>query len=749
MKRRIAKQGIALWLVITALVAVVLVGAVAFDYVATEPDDALAVASYVGRGQCIDCHQAEYDDFHGSDHDRAMELATEDAVVGDFNNTEFERFGQVTRFFRKGDEYWVNAEGPDGENHDYLIKYTFGIRPLQQYMVEFPDGRVQVLRVSWDTVKNEWFYVPPPDATDERLLPDDPTHWTGIAQNWNTTCAICHSTNLQKNYDVETDTYHTTFSEIDVSCEACHGPGSLHVKLANSNSLFWDRKHGYGLAKLKSLDPTPQLNTCAPCHSRRSEVHPDFRPPEAVDNYYDVSLIHEGLYHADGQILDEVYVYGSFLQSRMYREGIRCSDCHNPHSLKTKFEGNALCAQCHVPAKYDTPTHHHHEVGTLGASCVECHMPETKYMVVDPRRDHSIRVPRPDLTVSLGTPNACNRCHTKVEESAQWAADKVLEWYGPNRPDDPHWAVALAAARQGDPEKEEEILAALDRKTTPEIIKATIYEMLSLYHTPESNEAVDEAIDSPVPKIRQAAIGSVEINSVDEAVKRIGPRLSDSSRIVRIAAARRLLEIPPEMLGNKAAEEFPEAVEEYRQQLLLSSERAGAHQQLAQLARREGKQKKAEQELRLAIRLEPYLSSLRSELALLLSDAGGDQAEINRLRREEIELLKRDAEMLPDNGSIYYRQGVLLYQLGDLVEAEAPSNTAVELEPRVYQYSLWLATLQYELYRRGDEKAYDRALKSVEHLNELDPRRGDAMGLLQALKQLRKQRIQATDKPAE
>jgi hypothetical protein len=173
-----------------------------------------------------------------------MEVATEQSVLGDFSDATFTRFDDTTRFFRDGERFMVNAEGPDGEYHDYEVKWTFGVDPLQQYMVEFPDGRVQVLRVSWDVHKKEWFYVPPPDAAEERLAPDDPLHWTGLAQNWNTMCAECHSTDYHKNFNLAKNSYDSKYFEIDVSCEACHGPGSAHVELANAASPFWDRNIG-------------------------------------------------------------------------------------------------------------------------------------------------------------------------------------------------------------------------------------------------------------------------------------------------------------------------------------------------------------------------------------------------------------------------------------------------------------------------------------------------------------------------
>ena len=333
----------------------------------------------------------------------------------------------------------INTEGPDGRMQDFEVKYVFGVEPLQQYMVELERpadaqaneiGQVQVLRVSWDSERKKWFYLNPPDV-NSKLDPDDPLHWTGITQNWNASCASCHSTDLKKNFNAMAGQYHTTFSEIDVSCEACHGPGSYHVELANRKSLFWDRKHGFGLAKLKTESNLPQIESCAPCHSRRTVVKEGFTPGCNFDDYFATQLIAEPVYHADGQIRDEDYVYGSFIQSKMYHNGIRCTDCHDPHSTKVKFNDNQLCTSCHQhPAgKYDSPSHHHHEPGTPGASCVVCHITSTTYMMVDSRRDQCFRVPRPDLSVSIGTPNACTACHIDSSKLAERDSELELRQY--------------------------------------------------------------------------------------------------------------------------------------------------------------------------------------------------------------------------------------------------------------------------------------------------------------------------------
>ena len=274
-------------------------------------------------------------------------------------------------------------------------------------------------------------------------------------------CADCHSTNLRKNYDLAKDSYDTKWSEIDVSCESCHGPGSNHVAWAQthkkgsykpgdgSNGLVVDLKPASG--SWASLEPDTgtmhwkgqprshnEINTCAPCHSRRHPITSDYQPGQPFLDGYVPSLLEEGVYYPDGQILEEDYEWGSFIQSKMYHEGVTCSDCHDPHTAKLpQVSLNAVCGKCHSQQKFGSEQHTHHKAESAGALCVNCHMTTKTYMVVDARRDHSFRVPRPDFSVAYGTPNACNQCHK--DKTKQWAVETVVKWYGPNRRQEAHF----------------------------------------------------------------------------------------------------------------------------------------------------------------------------------------------------------------------------------------------------------------------------------------------------------------------
>jgi predicted CXXCH cytochrome family protein len=690
------------WLLLIAVSVLAVGGWLALDWYLVLP--AGLKAEYVGRPSCASCHAEQSKLWTGSDHDLAMDEATPEFVLGDFDNTQLEHHGVTSKMSRRGDDFFVETQGPDGHQQVFEVKYVFGVRPLQQYLAELDPGRLQVLPVSWDTNEKRWFYANP----DAPFGPDDPLHWTGSAQNWNHMCADCHSTNFAKNYDVATDSHHWTSFEMDVSCEACHGPGSLHVELANSRSVFWDRRYGFGLAKLKDTDATTQLESCAPCHSRRRVLHPGFQPGDDYDDYHALALLDENLYFPDGQIQDEVYEYGSFLQSLMYRKGVRCSNCHDPHSAKVKFQDNRLCTQCHVAPKYDSPTHHHHKLDSVGARCVECHMPERTYMVVDPRRDHSIRIPRPDLSVKLGTPNACNKCHDKENETPQWAADRVVEWFGPKRRDDPHYGEIIAAARASDPAMLDQ-LEKLTRSTqVGPVVRATAASLMATHYPIESSyEAIERSLKHDDAIVRAAAVQAFERwplesdNRIQQLRRLIDDAWNDKSRLVRSEAARAALSLPPQLFGSGMSGPHRQATDEYVHGLTMHADQAGSHVSLGAYYSLQGNFEAAKREYHIAIKLDPAVVGPRSNLAQIL-DQQNQSEEALKLRREEVLLLERDAKLLPGHAILQYRLGLLQYLLGDLDRAESSLKQAMTLEPKSTDFAMAVVLLLEKRQRWSD-----------------------------------------------
>ncbi len=789
--RPTARRSWRVWASVSLVLAFALCGCgVLADWWTCLPDDARA--TYVGRASCIECHATEVQQWTGSDHDRAMDVATDETVLGDFNDVEFTHHGLTSRMYRSGSRFMICTEGPHGEMTDFEVKYVLGVRPLQNYMVEFdrpkdmPESeiaRLQVLRISWDTERKEWFYLPPPDVP-ERLAPDDMLHWTGIGQCWNNMCAYCHSTNLQKAFDVETLTYRTTYAEIDVSCEACHGPASLHVQLARSRSLFWDRRRGYGLTQLKTAETRPQIETCAPCHSRRSVQAPDFQAGDQYYDYFNNELLAEETYYADGQIMDEDYVFGSFIQSRMFHKNIRCTDCHNPHTLRLKQEGNRVCTSCHQhpAAKYDTPRHHFHKADGSGALCVECHMPETTYMEVDPRRDHSIRNPRPDLSVRWGIPNACTRCHLSDARLAdekrrslpqyrdwiaaaragdeevraelarldQWMLESMQKWYRKETWGD-HFAVALEAGRRNEPGAELLLAQVAQDRRIPAIARATALAQRGLLPSLSSFEPELKGLQDEDPQVRTAAVNRFVdqiptwsgqymsraerdrlVEGLQPVVKSLLPLLDDPRRVVRAAAGRVLARLPAPLVGTMLngaqRKQLDAAIDQYVTGVLEMNDRGGAHLELGVLYEGLGDEGKAEAAYRTAIRVEPQVAGPRSNLAALLerrvsrkrelplsSQTQQWQTEVTRLRREELDLLARDVQLLPLSAALQYRYGLSLYLHKQPGAAEAALQKACELDPENGHFLYTLAVF----YK--DSQRYGEALDCLDRLLLLRP----------------------------
>lgn len=725
-------------------VAAVLVAA---DWWRSSPAD--GTSEYVGRGQCVRCHAGEVGRWTGSDHDLAMQPATRQSMLGDFNDCRYTHYGVTSRMFRQGERFMVTTDGPDGRQQTYPIKYAFGVRPLQQYLVEFPDGRVQCLPLAWDTVGRRWFHLYP----NEPIPHTDELHWTRPLQNWNYMCADCHSTNLQRNFDLKQNRYHTTFSEINVSCETCHGPGGLHVRLADRWSLFWDRRRGYGLPRLKDPSNRVEVETCAPCHARRRIVYPGFQAGGKFLDYYLPEMLDTESYWPDGQIRDEDYEYSSFIQSRMYHNNVRCSNCHDPHSMRVKFKDgptirdNRLCGQCHVPAKYDSPAHHHHpDAAKPGTLCIECHMPKTTYMVVDPRLDHSIRIPRPELTVDLGIPNACTGCHHDQAkgETPQWAVDKVRAWYGPLK-GPPHFAYAIAAGRQGKPQGASLLEAVARRKDASAIVRASALALLARY----GNDAVEvlaaDALKDPEALVRASAARALEGCPPLRLKQHLAPALTDPLRAVRTEAARVLSNVAQlpdvafsaiereafdralgeylagqESLADQAAAHLniavvkanlgraDEAQQAYRDALRLDPRFIPARVNLAMLYDQLGRKKEAEHELREAIRISPNYAEAHYSLGLLL-------AEVPARLDEALAALTKAAELAPQNSRMHYNRGLALQTLGRTEQAEAALRKAFELAPASVDYLYALATLY------AQQKRWPRAVACAEELVRMRP----------------------------
>jgi predicted CXXCH cytochrome family protein len=687
---------------VAALITVLCIYLIPVAPARAQADD---LAQYAGVEICAGCHQKETERWKASHHALAMQKATPATVLGDFSGISVENFGVISTFSRVGDKFMVRTDGPDGNLHDYEIAYTFGIDPLQQYLIVFPGGRYQMLGLAWDTRPKakggqRWFHLYP----DEKLQPGSLLHWTGRDQTWNYQCADCHTTELKKNFNLATNTYATIWASLGVTCEACHGPGSHHVAWAKTGAgQALVNKHGLsdknrmGLeAWLKATDSgqwkmnpatgragrteplaSAQLDACAPCHSRRKLLATGLAPDTPFLDVALPSVLEPGLYHADGQIDGEVFEYDSFLQSAMHKAGVICSNCHEPHAAKLRAEGNALCAQCHLPAKFDVTAHHKHRPGSAGAQCVNCHMPTKTYMVVHDRRDHSIRVPRPDLSVSIGTPNACNQCHT--DRSAEWAAKAVATWYPNGRQTKTHYGTALHAGRAGAVDAERQLDQLILDKSQPAIARASGLLLLAPYASKASEPALKSAIADPDPLVRMAVPRALPPSIPRPIVEAILPLLNDTTRVVRVEAARALDGIDPQTMTPEQRGAFTVAYQELIAAELVDADRPEAHLNLGLIKARHHQIDEAEAEYRTALRLDPRFVPAMANLADLYRELGKD--------REGAELLRAAIAIEPKNAAVKHSLGLLLARQHNYAEALPLLREATMLAPNDARYA--------------------------------------------------------------
>ena len=711
--------------------------------------------AYVDNQACGTCHEPQTREWTGSHHGLAMQHADAKTVLADFNDARFAQFGVTSRFFKRDGKFFVNTESSDGKLADFEIKYTFGVAPLQQYLVEFPGGRLQSLTIAWDVGKKRWFSLYP----GERIALDDPLHWTGRYQNWNMMCGECHTTDFKKGYDPKADTYQTTWSGLNVGCQACHGPGGDHVAWAKKGS-----KGGPSglLVGFKAADSRYEVDACATCHSRRGRIASGEHPGRPLYDTLRPEPLRIGLYHPDGQQLDEVYEYGSFRQSRMYQRGVRCSDCHNPHSGKIRAEGNAVCAQCHQPEAnprfptlarkvYDAPAHHFHKVDSPGARCVNCHMPTKSYMIVDPRRDHTLRPPRPDLSVKIGTPNACAGCHR--DRTAEWAVAALAKWYGPERSKSFDWALVVAAGRARARDGAPALIAAAGDRELPAIVRATALGLLRAYG-PQGSGVMTAALRDGDPAVRVAAVGALEAVPQPERLAAVAPALNDPIRAVRIEAARVLAGVPAERFDAAQRKAFDAAVAEFIEAQMAMADMPASHLNLAVLYVSQGKRDLAESEYLTALRMDPYFVPARANLVTLYN-AMGRNADAEQILREGIkrtpnegdlhyslglllaeekrlgeaaDALKTAARLLPQRARVRYNLGLALDRLSRDPEAEAALLQAFQLDPRDPDIVYAIATFYV---RHGQLK---RALPYAERLVEILPSEAQPRQLLEGIK---------------
>lgn len=592
-----------------------------------------------------------------------MRLPTEANVSGDFGDVTVQLEGTSTRFWRRNDDYVVDAVDRDGAVDTFPVRYVFGADPLEQYVLDYTGGRGQITTIAWDVARAKWFSI----HRGESIGHTDVLHWSGQLQNWNSQCAECHSTGLVKGYAATSDTYATTFAEISVGCEACHGRGSRHVAWAQSpdNSVVgkalevdlqasdgrWQRAEGARIShRTPPLSGHAQTDACGRCHARRTSQTDDYRYGRPLLDTHRPALLSDPLYWPDGQIRDEVFEWGSYLQSKMSAAGVACSNCHDPHSGALKAEGDALCAQCHDPAAFATPAHHRH---AAGVACVDCHMPAKTYMVIDPRRDHSFGIPRPDLSARLGTPNACSDCHH--ESTTEQLHAIVARWYPDGRHTQPHFADAF-----GSGDVQQLVLVAADT-TIPGIVRASVWAALPGRLTArEQIDALIEATRDRDALVRFGALQAVAMLPQEHAVPIAAPLLTDGVKNIRIEAAR-IVSAADDNLPEPLRAPLQRAIIELISAETYNADREFGHVNLGNFYAQRGDLSQAERTYISGLEVAPDSVALRVNLADIYRHRGEDE--------RALAVLREALEHHEDQAAVYEALALTQVRLGRYTQA--------------------------------------------------------------------------------
>lgn len=668
--------------------------------------EAKVFATYAGSISCRECHQLEYDLWARSNHGLAERPLRAEVDGAAFNPARsFKHGSQTTQVRNQNGEFQIVSLGSSSNLEPQRVERVIGNDPLRQFLAATGDGRWQAHEASYDPKSNQWFDV----FGDDNRQPGMWGHWTGRGMNWNSRCAECHNTRLRKNYDENTDAYHTTMAEMSVGCEACHGPRKAHVD--------WRRTH----PNTKSQDPTTtqtasrSISICGSCHSRRDNLTGDFKPGDSYFDHYALEIPNEGdHWYADGQVKEEDYEFASFLGSRMHQSGVGCQDCHNPHSMKLIAPGNDLCLRCHqgnVRPFTNAPVinaieHGHHPLTSKGSECVGCHMPTTVYMQRHPRHDHGFTIPDPLLTKQLEIPNACNRCHK--DQSPDWALGYVEKWYGAkmNRHtrERAQW---IAAAQRGEEGAKDRLLGMLADHTESFYWKAVATGLLEPW---ADNSVVKAALVARLgdehPLVREQAaraLGALLEHAGNDSgtVASLQPLLKDPARNARMAAAWALRASID--LQDPAAKELQDAL------ALDADQPTGQFRKARWLLDRQ-QPEQALARLQKAIHWDPASPPLRFEIATLLDQLGRPAEAENELRVA--------CQLEPDSAEAHFKLALVLAETHRLDQAAQTLEQAVKLDPRHARawYNLGLARSSL-----GDATEALEALTRAESLALTDP----------------------------
>jgi tetratricopeptide (TPR) repeat protein len=449
----------------------------------------------------------------------------------------------------------------DAATHQRLpIRFALGGKNIYYFLTELERGHLQVMPLAYDVRARAWLDSTASMTMHENAVPSEAFDWRDRSLTFNTSCYSCHVSQLATNYDLSSDTYRSTWSEPGINCETCHGPAAAHVaqfQTAPSAKL--------GLLSMKQMSPAQRNDACASCHAKNTPITAGFTPGERFFDHYDLTALESADFYPDGRDLRENYTITSWRMSECVRKSqLDCIHCHTS-SGRYKFAdpatANNACLPCHAERVRDVSAHTHHPAASAASRCVSCHMPTTEYARMT-RSDHSMRPPAPAATLAVGSPNACNACHS--DRDAKWADARVRNWYVADyQAPVLRRAALIQAARQRDWRTLSAMLAALHRNEGDEIFRASLIRLLGNCRDRAVVPELLAAVADPSPVVRASAVEAMGEFPDSATLRAAIQAATDDYRLVRIRAGAVLATRDPEAIDPASREPVAHAVDEY------------------------------------------------------------------------------------------------------------------------------------------------------------------------------------------
>ncbi len=632
---------------------------------------------YVGSRSCRECHERFYELWSPSHHGKAMQpmadvLNNENLILNQQATQVGNKWYEVS--VKRDQLFMIEKANPEDKIvlNTYEAIWALGGRNIYYFLAPFEGGKLQTMPLAYDINRKEWYSNPQSAVRHfvDDVINDEEVEWTHSLYTFNTTCHSCHVSQLNKNYDIESNTYHTTWKEPGINCETCHGPSKDHVDIFRSAKKTGEVPEDMMLIRTSIFTADQHNSSCATCHSKGYPLTKAYMPGEEFFQHFNLVTLENPDFYPDGRDLGENYTMSSWFQSSCGSNSeLHCVSCHTS-SGRYRFKGksNEACVQCHEGKVNNFETHTHHKL-TDSLSCVSCHMPETEFARMT-RSDHSMRPPMPATSIEFESPNACNICHE--DKSPQWANDHVIEWHGDYQDETLFNARLIDEGRKGIFTNIGQMLHLISNPEVDIIFRNSMIRILINYPSQEKDTQLLAVIEDASPLIRASAAEGLQYTISNEAKVALLKAAQDSMRVVRNRASVALSSFPQNMFTAEEWKIVENNSQEYIDYIMAYPDSWTANYNLGNFYQQQQMYPQALISYNKAVELEDEAISAMVNASMIHSILGDNKSSEEKL----LQALAID----PDNPAANLNYGLLLAELQRFKESVTHLKHALEVD---------------------------------------------------------------------